>query len=124
MNKMTTIVVLLFMSCSLFKTKSIAFIEGFYEVVNVKNSDESAIIGKIYDRQSMQPIPYVLIHIDDLKKGVVSDTFGNFVLPVPPGRYSVVINNAGNTKFVINNLNIEKNIVFEIAVYMGSSWQM
>lgn len=72
---------------------------------------QNSLSGKITDAQTMQPVPFAIISVSDIKVAALSDTAGNYYLDnLPEGNFTVSIKAFGY-KSVTENLNIEGSLI-------------
>lgn len=73
-----------------FKEEHEGIITLYRPVSSARKQEEGRINGTVTDEKG-EPLPGASIRIEELKRGVISDTQGKFSLSAPAGVYSVVI---------------------------------
>jgi iron complex outermembrane receptor protein len=72
--------------------------------------------GKIIDSETLEPIPFVALHIDKINRYTITDTNGEFIFNnLPKGEHEIEISRLGYEEISIDvNLNEEFNVNLSI----------
>jgi hypothetical protein len=81
------------------------------------------IIGKITDKETKEPVPFVNVKIFSggaIKGGGTSDASGFFSSsPLNPGVYNVEVSSVGYSKFILENIKIGSEDIKSISVNLS-----
>ena len=73
-------------------------------------SSKSTIAGRVIDKESQDPIPFVSVYIKSIARGDVSDKDGLFaVTGLPPGTYDVIFQRQGYKEVVVKQVRLKSN---------------
>ena len=75
-------------------------------------SETYKVNGKIIDRETLEPIPFVALHIDKINRYTITDINGEFIFNnLPKGEYEINVSRLGYKEISIDvNLNEEFHV--------------
>jgi hypothetical protein len=79
-------------------------------------SETYKVNGKIIDRETLEPIPFVALHIDKINHYTITDINGEFIFNnLPKGEYKIDVSRLGYKEISIDvNLNEEFHVTLAI----------
>lgn len=97
--------------------------EGSFFKVKYIDSDTSAIIGKLYDLETKEPVRFALVKVKNysdrtLINHATSNHDGEFSLELNPSVYNVTIKSIGYSAYTCQGIKVKKNTTAIIEVYL------
>ena len=92
-------------------------------LLNAQKSNNGAIRGNVYDKETAQPVGFATIRVDGVNLGTISDVNGFFALPnVPPGAYQINVSLTGYDSYTAQ-VTVKKGEIAYQSIYISESGQ-
>ena len=81
------------------------------------------VSGKIVDSETLEPIPFVTLHIDKINRYTITDANGEFIFNnLPNGEYEIDISRLGYKERSVNIILKEKtNLILSSCLFINST---
>ncbi len=115
-------------SCSNIKrsNSSLIYIDGFYNIESVVESDEiekgyGIIRGSVFDASTKENLSFGEVLIgEEYIEGISIDSLGGFEMLVESGNIKLKIRSVINTSLYIDTFFVKEKTIYTLRIYLGS----